>query len=154
MCFYLLYTIWIVSITRNAKKLSIFLIPIGWVVSLLWAGVWTPGHFLNSKSWMYGCFFSFNSQFQIPWETLGPMIAILLINTALLIASLFKVWLVLRKQSSQQGELKRLRKVVISGILLIPALGLPFISFLVIRLYEAPDGINKLEQNVLAFLSI
>ena len=80
------------------------------------------------------------------------MIVILLINTALLIASLFKVWLVLGKQSSQQGELRRLRKVVISGILLIPALGLPFISFLVIRLYAAPEGTNRAELNVFALM--
>ena len=148
------YAIWIVSINRTAKKLSIFLIPIGWGVSLVWAAAWTTYRSITGDFSMLYCFFSDKTNFEFPWVILAPMIAILLINTALLIASLFKVWLVLRKQSSQQGELKRLRKVVISGILLIPALGLPFITLLVIQMYEAPEGINKLELNILAFICI
>ena len=85
------------------------------------------------------------------------MIVILLIDTALLIVSLCKVWLALKKQSSQEGELKRLRKVVISGILLIPPMGLAFLplSFFAIYLYKPTEElIPEFEQSVLAFLVV
>ena len=147
------YAIWIVSFNHTAKKLSILLIPIGWGVSFIWAVAWTAYHSVDGDSSMLFCLYKYQTNFDYPWTVLGPVIAIILINTALLIASLFKVWLVLRKQSSQQGELKRLRKVVISGILLIPALGLPFIILLVNQLYEAPDGVNKGRDNFLVWLS-
>ena len=146
------YTIWIVSINRTANKLSIFLIPIGWAVSLIWAVSWTICR--SSHPPPIECYFSSSSKLEMPLEALVPMIVILLVNIALLLASLFRIWLVLRKQSSQHGELKRLRKVAISGILLIPALGLPFLSFIAFRLYDAPEGTNKGEQNIIAFLVI
>ena len=130
------YPIWIVSINRTGKELSKYLIPIGWIISLVWAGVWTA----------YRSVFGDSLQFQVPWTTLVP--------TALLMASLCKVWLVLKKQRSQQGELKRLRKVVVRGILLIPSLGLIFLSFLALQLYGAPKEMNSYEQNILAFLFI
>ena len=147
------YSIWIVSINRTAWKLSIFLIPIGWAVSLVLSGVWAlVGHFSEGVS--IDCLSSNRIFLRIDWPIIGPMIVILLMNTALLIASLFKVWLVLRKQSSQQGELKRLRKVVVSGILLIPALGLPFISLLILLLYIALNEEFDLNKDFLAFIII
>ena len=150
------YSIWIVSINHTARKLSKYFIPIGWGVSLLWAAGWTSiRHFvLVRDSSMYYCFYTSGLKLEIDFSFLCPMIAILLINTALLLASLVKVWLVLRKQSGQEGELKRLRKVIVSGILLVPALGLPFISVIAILIYEAPAGTNRNEQNILTFLII
>ena len=62
------------------------------------------------------------------------MTGILLINTVLLILSLIKIWFVLKRQNSHEGEFKRLWKVAIGGILLIPALGLSFISIGVISM--------------------
>ena len=51
------YTIWIVSINHTAKKLSIFLIPIGWIVSLLLAAAWTAYRSINGDFSMLYCFF-------------------------------------------------------------------------------------------------
>ena len=147
------YSIWIVSINRTAEKLSIFLIPIGWVASLISPGIWAlVGHYSGEDAIF--CVYSNNIFFRFDWPILTPIFVILLINTALLIVSLFKVWLVLRKQSSQQGELKRLRKVVISGILLIPALGLPFISLLCLLSYAALNKKFDLNRDFLAFIII
>ena len=147
------YSVWIVSINRTGKKLSKYLIPIGWIVSLLLSGVWAlVGYFRGEDSII--CITSNRIFLRFDWPILVPMIAILLTNTALLIASLFKVWLVLRKQSSQQGELKRLRKVVISGILLMPALGLPFIALLCLLLYIVNYQEFDLNKDFLPFIII
>ena len=153
MCSYLLSlyiyscTIWIVSIKHTTKKLSKYLIPIGWGVSLLWALLWTIIRSINGDPSILIVLFSTGVNFGIPWSSFGPMAAIILINIALLIASLFKVWLAIGIQSSQQGELKSLRKVVISGILLIPALGLPFLSLI-------PLQFKWDEHKILAFLIV
>ena len=74
------------------------------------------------------------------------MIAILQITTLLLILSFVKVWLALRKQNSQEGELKRLRRVVIGAILLVPALDLPFISIIALQLNDASNYDNVSSQ--------
>ena len=147
------YSTWIVNINHTARKLSFFLIPIGWGVSLLWALACASYEYIKGYSFDIQCRVPDNLRFQLPWTSLAPVIVIILINTALLILSLGKVWLVLRKHS-QKGELKRLYRVVNSGILLIPALGIPFISLIVIQLYEAPEGVDKTENNELAFLII
>ena len=131
------YTIRIVSINRTAKKLSKYLIPIGWGVSVIWSVPWTLLDF---------------GVFKLLWLSFVPMVVILLFNITLLIASLIKVWLALRKQSSQQGELKRLRKVVKSGILLISAMILPFLAFVAIRLCISIDKGSDLDNNILAYL--
>ena len=147
------YSVWIVSSNRTAKKLSKYLIPIGWVVSLLLPGIWAlVGYFRGEDSII--CITSNRIFLRFDWPILVPMIAILLINTALLIASLFKVWLVLRKQSSQQGELKRLRKVAISGILLMPALGLPSIALFSLLLHITLNKELGINREFFAFIII
>ena len=156
------YTIWIVSIRHTARKLYKYLIPIGWGVSLLWSAASVLYNILIFKPSDYNpCFlFNRNRNFEIGWSFLGPMIVILLINTLLLILSLVKIWLVLRKQNTQEGELKRLRRVAIGGILLVPALGFPFISVIALQLYDAFNydtatlNISSVQKNIIAFLII
>ena len=131
------YSIWIVSVKHPAKKLSIYFIPIGWSVSLLWALVWlTYGkltdEYLQADSRNesieddcgYSCFLS--TQNYLILSFLIPMYVILLLNGSILIACLFKIRLALKLKKSSVSELKILRRVSIGAILLIPALSLPF----------------------------
>ena len=139
------YSIWIVSINRTAKKLSKYLIPIGWIVSIIILGVWGFVDGLAGGSLII-CVSPGNIWFWFDWLILVIIIVILLIKITLLIASLFKVRSMLRKQSSQQGELKRLRKVVINGILLIPGLGLSILAFIGLLSYAAFS--TELDQSI------
>ena len=169
------YTIWIVSIRHTARKLYKYLIPICWGVSILWAAAWVPYNIVianlcnsryneqignsryNEQKFNEPCGFSYGNQSsEIGWSFLGLMISILLINILLLILSLVKIWLVLRKQNNQEGELKRLRRVVIGGILLVPALGLPLsLPFIALIALQLPDvNISFSLKNVLAPLIV
>ena len=149
------YSIWIVSIKHTARKLYKFLIPIGWFISLLWASMTIVIKYFNVSycESENRCLLKTPFKLDIGWEFLGIMIAILIVNTIILLLSLFKIWLVLKRKSIQGGELKRLRKVAISGILLIPSLSLPFISFIGIELSSAPTYYNaKNLQNYLPII--
>ena len=132
------YNIWVVGIKHKAKKLSPFLIPIGWCVSFLWAVIWLvygklTNQYLDSdiedykvyKYCEYSCFLSAKSY--LIWSFLSPIFIILLANTSVLFLCLYKIRLVLKYRNSTETELLRLTKVSIGGILLIPALCLPFI---------------------------
>ena len=131
------YSIWIASIKHPAKKLSIYFIPIGWSVSLLWALVWlTYGRLtdeymqadlrneLTEDDCKYSCFLS--TQNYLILTFLIPIYVILLLNGSILIVCLFKIRLALKVKNSSESELKILRRVSIGAILLIPALSLPF----------------------------
>ena len=147
------YSIWIVSIKHTARKLYKYLIPIGWCVSLLWAVGWLVFDILHDpcESQVKRCTLLSNPDFRIGWSFLAPMTGILLINTTLLILSLIKIRFALKRQSSHEGEFKRLRKVAIGGILLIPALGLPFISIVIIEILRRA---NKLDVSLLVLIII
>ena len=137
------YSIWIVSIKHKARKLYIYLIPIGWCVSFLWAVGWLVYDLLQDTcDFHFKCTLLFNTDFRIGWAFIAPMGGILLINTVLLILSLIKIWIALKRQSSHVGEFNRLRKVAIGGILLIPALGLSFISIVAIEIPRENKIIN------------
>ena len=130
------YSIWIVSIKHTARKLSIVLIPSCWGISLVWGVSWALDRHFNKSVCM---------NINLPF--LGVTIAILFCNIILLTLSLVKVWLAFKKMNREEGELKRLRKVAIGGLLLIPALSLNYISLLGARLYREPsinDGANEL----------
>ena len=130
------YSIWIVSIQHTARKLYKYLIPIGWCISFFWAVAWLVYDIRQDPcdSQSKKCTLLYDTNFRIGWAFIAPMTGILLINIVLLILSLIKIWFALKRQSSYEGEFKRLRKVAIGGIFLIPALGLSFISVLVISI--------------------
>ena len=143
------YSIWIVSIKHTARKLYKYLIPIGWCVSLLWAVAWLVYDIFEldpcdtRDPQFKKCKLMNNANLRISWAFLGPITGILLINTVVLILSLIKIRFALKRQNSYEGEFKRLLKVAIGGILLIPALGLSFISLVVISIlrdYEELDA--------------
>ena len=76
-----------------------------------------------------------DTNFRIGWAFIAPMTGILLINIILLMLSLIKIWFALKIQSSHEGEFKKLRRVAIGGIMLIPASGLSFVSLCVISMF-------------------
>ena len=139
------YSVWIVSIKHTARKLYKYLIPIGWCVSFFWAVVWLVYDILQTDtcdSQLKKCTLTSDIDLRISWAFIAPMIGVLLINTILLILSLIRIWFALKRQSSYEGEFKRLWKVAIGGILLIPALGLPFISIVIIEILRKKKIIN------------
>ena len=146
------YSIWIVNIQHTARRLYKYLIPIGWCVSLLWAVVWLvygkfTGDYLdrdmqnetNDKNCEYPCFLS--SKKHLIWSFLAPIYAILVVNTLLLFLCLYKIRLALRNKNSYESELSRLRRVSIGAILLIPALGLPFIMSIPLSFYLKDESL-------------
>ena len=139
------YSIWIVSIQHTARKLYKYLIPIGWCVSLLWAVGWLVFDILHDpcESQFKKCILLSDTNLRVGWAFIAPITGILLINTVLLIFSLIKIRFALKRQSSHEGEFKRLRRVVIGGILLIPALGLSFISLVAIEIPRENEIINE-----------
>ena len=131
------YSIWIVSIKHTARKLSKYMIPIGWSVSLLWALVWLiygklTGEYLQVDSrnvsiqddCEYSCFLS--TENYLVMSFLIPIYVILVLNGSILIVSLFRIRLALKSKHKFESELTTLRRVSIGAILLIPALSLPF----------------------------
>ena len=131
------YTIWVVSINHTARKLYKYLIPIGWCVSLVWAVAWvvydkfTEAYRENLRN---SCFFSHNLFFSNSASVVLSTV-ILLVNAILLVLSLVRIWIVLKRQNRQEGEFRRLRRVAIGGILLIPALGLTYISIIALQIF-------------------
>ena len=124
------YSIWIVSIKYTARKLYKYLIPIGWYISFFWAIGWLVYDIRQDpcESQLKKCTLISDINFRIGWAFISPITGIMLINIILLILSLIRIRFALKMQSSHEGEFKRLRRVAIGGILLIPALGLSFIS--------------------------
>ena len=132
------YSIWIVSIKHTARKLSKYLIPIGWFASLVWSLVWliygkSTKEYLQVDShngsmeddYEYSCFLSTENYLILSF--LIPIYIILLLNGSVLIVSLFKIRSALKLNKSSESELKTLCRVSIGAILLVPALSLPFI---------------------------
>ena len=144
------YSIWIVSIQHTARKLYKYLIPIGWRVSFFWAVGWLVHDIFRDpcESQVKQCPLLFNTNFRIGWAFIAPMTGILLINTVSLLLSLIKIWFVLKRKNSHEGEFKRLWKVAIGGILLIPALGLSFISIVVISMVAIEIVRENKELNI------
>ena len=132
------YSVWVVSIKHTTRKLYKYLIPIGWCVSFFWAAAWLMYDIFKTdtcESQVKKCSLISDLDLRkIDWAFIAPIIGVLLINTVLLILSLIKIWFALKRQSSHEGEFKRLRKVAIGGILLIPALGLPFITVVALEI--------------------
>ena len=140
---------------HTARKLYKYLIPIGWCVSFFWAVGWLVFDILQGdtcESQFKRCTFIYNPDFRIGWSLLAPMTGILLINTMLLILSLIKIWFALKRQSSHEGEFKRLRKVAIGGIMLIPALGLPFIITVVSEILRKNNKLDSKLQHLIIIL--
>ena len=126
------YSIWVVGIKHEARNLSPLLIPIGWCVSLIWAAACliygiTINGYIDSKyeGDEYFCFLSTKNN--LIWWFLVPIYVILLVNTSVLVLCLYKIRLVLKSKNRSEKEFSILFKVSIGGILLVPALGLPFI---------------------------
>ena len=132
------YSIWIVSMKHTARKLSKYLVPIGWSLSILCALVgFAYGRLTNEYLQVdshnesieddceYSCFLS--TENYLIWFFLVPIYVILLLNGSILIVCLFKIRLALKNKHKFESELTTLRRVSIGAILLIPALCLPFI---------------------------
>ena len=86
------------------------------------------------ESQLEKCTLISDTNFRIGWAFIAPMTGILSINIILSILLLIKNRFALKIQNSYEGEFKRLRRVAIGGIMLIPALGLCFISIGVISM--------------------
>ena len=142
------YSIWIVSIKHTARKLSKYMIPIGWSVSLVWSLVWLTYGRLTKEYFQvvssncskeedceYSCFL--NTENYLILSFLIPIYVILLLNGSILLVSLFKIRLALKLKNSSESELTTLCRVSIGAILLIPALSLPF-------LFAIPLSFSKL----------
>ena len=151
------YSIWVVGLKHRARNLSQYLIPISWCVSFVWAIIWLiyglllDGYIdsgieddnqceINEMSNKSDCFIGAESD--LIWTFLTPLFAILLINSTLLILSLYKIRLALKRQDESEGELKRLRKVARGGVSLVPALGLFFI-------FSLPLAFSELYKDVI-----
>ena len=150
------YSIWVVSIRHTARKLYRYLIPIGLCVSFFWAVGWLVYDILQDTcdSQFKKCTLIYNRNFRIVWAFLAPFTGILLINTILLILSLIKIWFALKRQNSHEGEFKRLRKLAIGGILLIPSLSLPFISLVIIEILRKNNKLDvKLELLIVMLIN-
>ena len=130
------------------------MIPIGWCISFFWAIGWLVCDICQDpcESQLKKCTLISDTNFRLGWAFIAPMTGILLINIILLILSLIKIRFALKIQSSHEGEFKRLRRVDIGGIILIPALGLSFISVCVISM--VPIEIVRENKNLNIALAI
>ena len=127
------YSIWIVGIKHLARKLSPFLIPITWSISLVWALIWlvygiTSGKYINktsNKNCQEFCILS--TQSRLVCALIVPVMVILMVNILILFLNLFRIRQVFKRNDKSETELVRLRKVAFGGLLLVPSLGLPFL---------------------------
>ena len=152
------YSIWVVGLKHSARKLSQYLIPIGWCSSLVWAATWliygkVQNEYLdsdiNDDTWETNkesnksiCFL--NIKKHLIWTFLVPLFVILLINTTVLFLSLYRIRLALKRQNISEGEVKRLRKVAFGGLSLVPALSLYFIFSLPLAFSELYKDVKPL----------
>ena len=100
------------------------------------------------ESQLKKCTLISDTNFRIGWAFIAPMTGILLINIISLILSLIQIMFALKIQISHEGEFKRLRRVAIGGILLIPALGLSFLSIGVISMVAIEIVGENLKLNI------
>ena len=127
------YSIWIVGIKHLARKLSPFLIPIAWSISLVWALIWlaygiTSDKYIDKTSnenCQESCILS--TQSKLVYALIVPVMVILMVNMLILFLNLFRIRQVFKRNDKSETELMRLRKVAFGGLLLVPSLGLPFL---------------------------
>ena len=131
--FLVFYSIWVVGIKHFAKKLSPFLIPISWSISLVWALIWlvygiVSDSYINktlNENCQESCILS--TQSKLIYALIVPVIVILMVNVFFLFLNLFRIRQVFKRSDKSDSELVRLRKVALGGLLLVPSLGLPFL---------------------------
>ena len=128
------YSIWIVGIKHLARKLSPFLIPISWSISLVWALIWLvygviENSYINKTPKDSYCQepCKLSTQSKLIYALIVPVIVILTVNIFILVLNLFRIRQVFKRNDKNETELVRLRKVAFGGLLLVPSLGLPFL---------------------------
>ena len=155
------YSIWVVGLKHTARNLSQYLIPISWCVSLVWAAIWlifglVQDEYLDLDEEVNPCDTNqirnksicfLNTQNKLVWTFLVPLFIILLINSTLLILTLYRIRLALKRQDQSEGELKRLRKVALGGVSLLPALSLFFI-------FSLPLAFSELYKDIVPLYTI
>ena len=142
------YSIWIVGIKHSAKKLSPYLIPISWSISVVWSLIWLAyglanNNYINERSpdkpdCKESCFLSTRSS--LIYTLIVPVIIIIGINLFILFLILLKIRQVFKNKDRNEKELVRLRRVAFGGILLVPSLGLPFLLSIPLSLSHLYKG--------------
>ena len=145
------YSIWVVGLKHQARRLYPWLISIGWCVSFLWAVIWLvfgqlTQQYLYSdvhtnKDCEKSCFVSTN----MFWSFIAPILVILLINFSVLTLSLVKIRLALKKKNRSEGEYRRLRRVATTAILLLPAFSIPFVISIPLTLSKFYSDYNEIK---------
>ena len=142
------YSIWIVGIKHQAKKLSPYLIPISWTISGIWALIWLAVGLANDmyiKSNIDGhectelC--QLSTQSRLIYALIVPIVVIICVNLCIFFLNLFRIRQVFKNSDRNEMEIVRLRKVAFGDLLLVPSLGLPFLlwillSFSPLYIYE------------------
>ena len=160
------YSIWIVGIKHLARKLSPFLIPSSWSISLVWALIWLVygivndnyiNRTFNDSYCEEPCTLSTRSN--LIYALIVPVISILTLNLFLLFLNLFRIRQVFKNSNKSENELVRLRRVAFGGLLLVPSLGLPFVLSIPLtfsKLYKDDTTIYLIFQwmNVLSTATI
>ena len=135
------YSIWIVGVKHLARKLSPYLIPIAWFISIVWALIWlaygivndsyinnntdSSENFPNKPDCKQPCMLSTHSS--LIYALIVPVISILTMNIFFLFLNLFRIRQAFKNKDRSEREVVRLRKVAFGGLLLVPSLGLPFL---------------------------
>ena len=145
------YSIWVVGLKHQARRLYPWLISIGWCVSFLWAVIWLvfgqlTQQYLYSdvhtnKDCEKSCFVSTN----MFWSFIAPILVILVINFSVLTLSLVKIRLALKKKNRSEGEYRRLRRVATTAILLLPAFSIPFVISIPLTLSKFYSDYNEIK---------
>ena len=128
------YSIWIVGLKHLAKKLSHFLIPVSWSISVLWAIIWVTygtvtNNYINEKKDDSDCEESciLNTRSYLVYVLIVPVLVILAINLFILSLNLYKIRQVFKNKDRDEKEIVRVKRVAFGGLLLVPSLGLPFL---------------------------
>ena len=131
-----------IGIFLSSLKIHTLLILIGWLASILWAVAATIIRiFLDT--------ISKDNCLVIDWFFVGPMLVILVVNSASLIVSYLYKCLMSNKPSGQDEKVDLLQKAVLTSIVLVKSMGLHFFSFHAYGLNATTKKLNDLETNLL-----
>ena len=106
------------------RKIYPFLIVFGWVfplfIAIITVGI-TSDYYVDSSK---HCFL--NTYHGVIWAFIAPIIIILIINVVLLIIGVVRI-VTARAKTEENENMKLFRNALISGLILSPILGLPWV---------------------------
>ena len=132
-----------IGIFLSSLKIHTLLILIGWLASILWAVAATI-----IRMFLYGALSKDNCPV-IDLFFVGPMVVILLINSALLVVSYVNKCLMRNKPSGQDEKVDLLQKAILTSIVFVKSMGLRFFSSQASGLNATTQQLNNLEMNFL-----